>query len=258
MGKCLFLRKGETHTAPISDILASDLAVGSSVYLMENGTAAEYLVVNQGIPSNSTLYDASCNGTWLLRKDIYTSRQWNSSLSNDYANSTIHSYLNSTFLSLFDANIQSVIKQVKIPYRAGSGSSKAVTSGRNGLSAKIFLPSAIEVSLSFSSTTQPVATPYPEGAVLSYFSGCGMSNTSAAPKRVATLNGGASIWFLRSPSCYDDGESYINDVQYVLCVYTNGACYNYYCNQSYGIRPALILPSNALFDKNTLILKGVA
>ena len=63
MGKCLFLRKGETHTKPIGGILASDLAVGSSVYLMENGAAAEYLVVNQGVPSNSSLYDASCDGT---------------------------------------------------------------------------------------------------------------------------------------------------------------------------------------------------
>ena len=27
---------------------------------------------------------------------------------------------------------------------------------------------------------------------------------------------------------------------------------------SNGVRPALILPSNALFDKNTLLLKGVA
>ena len=31
------MRKGETHTAPISGILASDIAVGSVVKLMENG-----------------------------------------------------------------------------------------------------------------------------------------------------------------------------------------------------------------------------
>ena len=59
MGKCLFMRKGETHTAPISGILASDLAVGSVVKLMEGGVATDYLVVNQGKTSGSSLYDRS-------------------------------------------------------------------------------------------------------------------------------------------------------------------------------------------------------
>lgn len=76
--------------APVTGVLASSLAVGSTVKLMEGGTAVDYLVVNQGIPSNSGLYDASCDGTWLLRKDIHSERQWNSSNVNDYANSTIN------------------------------------------------------------------------------------------------------------------------------------------------------------------------
>lgn len=62
MGYCIFLRKGETHTTPSATILASDLAVGDIVKLTENGTPVEYIVVNQGIPENSSLYDSSCNG----------------------------------------------------------------------------------------------------------------------------------------------------------------------------------------------------
>ena len=99
MGNCLFLRKGETHTAPVSGILASEIAVGSTVKLMENGVAAEYLVVHQGLPSS--MYDESCNGTWLLRKDCYESRQWHSSNSNIYASSTIHAYLNGDFFAKY-------------------------------------------------------------------------------------------------------------------------------------------------------------
>ena len=76
MGKVMISGVAPQMKAPvISGILASDLAVGSSVYLMENGVATEYLVVNQGIPSGSSLYDSSCDGTWLLRKDIYEKRQ---------------------------------------------------------------------------------------------------------------------------------------------------------------------------------------
>lgn len=245
MGKVIMSGIVPPLVAPVTGILAGDLAVGSSVYLMENGVAAEYLVVNQGIPSASSRYDASCDGTWLLRKDLYEKRAWHSSNVNSYANSTIHSYLNSTFLGLFDANIQSAIKQVKLPYRAGSGYGTTVTSGANGLSAKIFLLSASEVSFSFS------YMPSNEGAELSYFAGC--ADSAADSKRIANLNGSAAYWWLRSPYCNSGAGS-----AGALRVYADGDCGGGGCSGSYGIRPALVLPSTAVFDEETLILKGVA
>ena len=228
----------------VTGIFSGDLAVGSVVKLMENGVATEYLVVNQGKPSGSSLYDDSCDGTWLLRNDIYENREWHSSRVNDYENSTIHSYLNSTFLNLFDANTKSIIKQVKIPYRKGSGQDTTVTSGTNGLSAKIFLLSATEVR--FSNNFMPSS----EGMELSYFSGC--SVTSSDNKRVSKLNGTAIAWWLRSPFCHSVLSSTIS-----ICVSSTGGFSNDYCNGSHGIRPALILPKNAIFDETTLILKGV-
>ena len=139
-------------------------AVGSTIKLKVNGSARNFIVVHQGKPSS--VYDDSCNGTWLLMKDIYESRQWDSSNTNDYANSTIHSYLNGTFMNLVESSIKNAIKQVKIPYRKGHGTSKTVTSGSNGLSAKIFLLSATETSFSYGSM------PSGEGAELAYFKGC--------------------------------------------------------------------------------------
>ena len=173
-------------------VTLSSKAIGSTIKLKVNGSAKDFIVVHQGKPSS--VYDDSCNGTWLLMKDIYESRQWHSSNTNDYANSTIHSYLNSTFLAMFDSNIQKAIKQVKLPYRKGSGTSTTVTSGSNGLSAKIFLLSATETSFSFSSM------PSGEGAELAYFKGC--ADNSSDSKRVAYLNGSAAGWWLRSPYCY--------------------------------------------------------
>ncbi len=61
-----------------SGISAGDLEVGKIVRLNEKGTPVDYLVVNQGIPEDSPLYDASCEGTWLLRKDISENRIWDS------------------------------------------------------------------------------------------------------------------------------------------------------------------------------------
>lgn len=221
-------------------VTLSSKAIGSTIKLKVNGSAKDFIVVHQGKPSS--VYDDSCNGTWLLMKDIYENRQWHSSNTNDYANSTIHSYLNSTFLNLFESNIKNAIKQVKLPYRKGSGTSTTVTSGSNGLSAKIFLLSATETSFSFSSM------PSGEGAELAYFKGC--ADNSSDSKRVAYLNGSATNWWLRSPGCYG--------VSYALYVRSNGDWGIGSCSGSYGIRPALILPSTLLVSDDGTVSTNTA
>ena len=220
-------------------VTLSSKAIGSTIKLKVNGSAKDFIVVHQGKPSS--VYDDSCNGTWLLMKDIYESRQWHSSNTNDYANSTIHSYLNSTFLAMFDSNIQKAIKQVKLPYRKGSGTSTTVTSGSNGLSAKIFLLSATETSFSFS------YMPSGEGAELAYFKGC--ADNSSDSKRVAYLNGSATNWWLRSPHYYP---------YYALYVNSNGDWGSNYCSYSSGIRPALILPSTLLVSDDGTVSTNTA
>ena len=222
-------------------VTLSSKAIGSTIKLKVNGSAKDFIVVHQGKPSS--VYDDSCNGTWLLMKDIYENRQWHSSNTNDYANSTIHSYLNSTFLNLFESNIKKAIKQVKLPYRKGSGTSTTVTSGSNGLPAKIFLLSATETSFNFSSYM-----PSGEGAELAYFKGC--ADNSADSKRVAYLNGSATYWWLRSPGCYSFSVA--------LCVGSNGDWNYYSCSDSYGIRPALILPSTLLVSDDGTVSTNTA
>lgn len=221
-------------------VALSSKAIGSTIKLKVNGSAKDFIVVHQGKPSS--VYDDSCSGTWLLMKDIYENRQWHSSDTNDYANSTIHSYLNSTFLAMLDSNIQKAIKQVKLPYRKGSGTSTTVTSGSNGLPAKIFLLSATEMSFNFS------YMPSGEGAELAYFKGC--ADNSSDSKRVAYLNGSAAGWWLRSPSC--SGSSV------ALCVGSGGGWGYGYCSDSLGIRPALILPSTLLVSDDGTVSTNTA
>lgn len=229
--------------APVTEILAQDIAVGSTVKMMEGGTAVEYLVVNQGIPSNSSLYDASCDGTWLLRKDIHSNRQWDSSDFSNYERSTINAWLNGDFFNTLGSVEKAAVKQVKIPH-CFLGGSYVIQSGSNGLSAKVFLLSGYEVGWTSSDNQY-----FPQdGAKLSYFeSGTGMS---ANNKRIANLNGSASYWWLRSPY-----TQYTNQVWFVL---SNGGCNGNRASYSSGIRPALVLPGNALFDRATMLLKGVA
>lgn len=221
-------------------VTLSSKAIGSTIKLKVNGSAKDFIVVHQGKPSS--VYDDSCNGTWLLMKDIYENRQWHSSNTNDYANSTIHSYLNSTFLNLFESNIKNAIKQVKLPYRKGSGTSTTVTSGSNGLSAKIFLLSATETSFNFS------YMPSGEGAELAYFKGC--ADNSSDSKRVAYLNGSVTVWWLRSPGC----GGFLG----ALCVGSGGGWSGGYCSSSCGIRPALILPSTLLVSDDGTVSTNTA
>lgn len=228
----MFLRRGPApHRTRMSD-----LEIGSSIKLNLNGTPWDWLVVHQGLPSD--IYDASCNGTWLLLKDCYEKRAWNSSDVNKLERSPIHSYLNSTFLNLFDSNINETIKQVKIPYRSGGGNGGTDQSGANGLSTKIFLLSGYEVGWTTSDSSYfPV-----DGAKLSYFeSGTG---ASANNKRIAKLNGSAAYWWLRSPVTGNSGS--------VWYVYSDGSRKGSIASSSVGIRPAIILPSDMLVTDNML------
>lgn len=248
MGRCIVAGGKPDMKGPVSGILASDLAVGSVVKLMENGVATEYLVVNQGKPSGSSLYDDSCDGLWLLRKIVSTFHNWNSSDVNDYANSVAHTYLNNDFFSKFGEIEKNVIRSVKIPFVNGSGNSP-VSSGTNGLSTKVFYLSAYEVGF-----TKSISHNYPiDGAKLDYFE-VGQDSSSCT-LRLAYFRSTSRTedWWLRSANIVSEHYAWIvgNDGDI-------GGGYGEACTEENAVRPAIILPHNALFDKTTLILKGVA
>ena len=204
------------------------------MYLNVGGVKKEFLVVHQGLPSS--LYDSSCDGTWLLMKDCYEKHVWHSSNINKYETSDINTYLNGPFFNLFDSNIQGIIKQVKIPYHKNGGSDGTDQSGANGLLCKIFLLSGYEVGFTIDDDKF-----FPEdGAKLDYFeSGIGMS---ANNKRIAKLNDSAIGWWLRSP--------YIDDLNNGRFVTTKGSYYEYGTANSFGIRPALVLPPDMEVDSS--------
>lgn len=227
--------------APSTGILAGSLAVGTTVKLMEGGTAVEYLVVNQGKPSGSSLYDDSCDGTWLLRKDCLSERVWKSNNVNTYANSNINTWLNGDFFNSFGDVERAVIKQVKIPYCVGD-SDFSIKSGTNGLIVWAFLLGGYELGWTTNDSDRfPV-----DGAKLDYFEASSGGNT----KRIANFDNAPVVWFLRS--------LYKNALNTVVVVKTDGEHTIYGAKDTANIRPALIIPSNALFDGKTMLLKGVA
>lgn len=216
---------------PVAGIEIRTLAVGDEVKLNLGGVPYNHLIVQQGNP-DTTMYDASCDGSWLLIKNAYEIRQWHSSSVNILESSEIQAYLNGDFLNLFDANIRLNIKQVKIPYRSGGGSGGTDQSGVNGLSCKIFLLGGKELGF----TTSETADLPNDGAKLSYFlSGDG---NDARNRRIAILNGGAISWWLRS--------QFTGDMRYVFRVNTDGFVARTTSDWTCGVRSAFILPSDFL------------
>lgn len=217
-------------------------SVGSIVKLKENGAAVNYIVVHQGRPSSS--YDTSCDGTWLLRQDIAENRVWDSGNSNVLESSDIQSYLNGTWINRYDTDIRNAIKQVRIPYRQNGGSSGTDRNGANGLQCRIFLLSGREVGWD-SADNQYFPN---DGAKLDYF--IDGTTSSANSRRVANLNGSATIWWLRSP--------YTSNTSSVWFVNSDGSCNNWHANNSCGVRPALVLPSTLLVSDDGSITTNTA
>lgn len=248
MGRVTVVGGKGDMTKPGLGLVAGELATGTSVYLMHNGDVEEYMVVNQGIPSNSSLYDTSCDGTWLLQKNAYDVEEFVSDYGNRdnnlYRKSDIHANLNSAFFNLFGPVEQQAIKQVKIP----CDDTTVIAAG--GLDAKVFLLSMIELGFT---SSMSAGIPSNDGAALSYFKGAGSKNT----KRIAKNRIGTAVaWWSRSPG------NVANQTSSVYYVTNEGGYHSlnvYDDSQSNtsGIRPAVILPKTAYFDETTRILKGV-
>ena len=197
-----------------------NLAVGSTVKIAVGGTDYTWLVVHQGLPGS--MYDASCNGTWLLLEDLYTVMQFGSV--NLFINASILNYLNTTFYEAVDERIRSLIKVATIPYIA-ENNTYIVSSG--DLRAWVFLLSMAEVGfVGGSGTRMPI-----EGAKLSYFNG---------HSREAYFNGESTAWWSRTPFALYEGN--------VWGINEHGDS-KFFTRSGYaGVRPCMILQQDVLVD----------
>lgn len=213
-------------TAPPYNAI-STLNVGDSVFCKESGVDTEYLLVHKGNPDTS-MYDASCDGAWLLRKTAKMDMQWNETDANNYPPSSINTWMNGTFYNTL--NVKSIISQVKIPYSDPNAGS-TVHSGSNGLSTKVFLLSCKETGASGSTFNNKMSY---EGSVLDWFA------ASSGNRKFA------STWWLRSVN---------NDATYSSWfIYADGSYGLWDTTKTYSARPAFIVPLDTPIDSNNNIV----
>lgn len=224
MGKVFYMKKGKVHTAPVGGLLLSSIAEGSIVKLNENGSPVEFYVAKHD-------YESALNGagrTLLVRKDCYDTRAWESDNVNAYASSDIDTWLNGTYKALLDENVQDAISTTQFYYTKGNGTTTVSTLARS-----VFLLSCTELGESSTKANT-------EGTALDI----------ASTLKIAYLSGSATSQWTRSPNVS-------GSTTYAVYLGNTGSVGTSMTNTSYGSRPAFTIPSTAVFDIDTLILKGV-
>ena len=199
-----------------------DVAVGTVVKLNEGGKPVNYIVVQQGSPSSD--YYGFENVTTVQREGIHSNRQWNSSDDDRYAISSIDAWAQGDFFNSLDEDIRVNVITVRIPY-AKDYYGRNVQTGSNGLQCKAFVLSLNEMNLNGETVI---------GSVFSYYKGASNS------KRIAKLNGSASIYWTRSPY-----HNYALPYSHVSAIANDGGIITSIDVQDWeGARPALPLNSD--------------
>lgn len=240
--------------------LLNSRTIGEIVQLKENNEWVDYIVINKGNP-DVTIYDDSCNGVWLMRKNAVKTDPLSSSAlqreSGSYIQTTTHAWLNNNFLERFDEATNNLIKPVKIPYRFWvyneSSFSFSYQKQSNGFPAKAFLLSGYECG--FSDDSSYGNGILAEGKTLPFFlysqtsNKTNLADTNASVKLNKLCGGltneGAIAWWLRDFYSYEYcRQLYISSTGELQWENYNTT------NCLYGIRPVMILPFNAEIDEN--------
>lgn len=243
MGRVSFAGGCMGMSVPSTGIAVSTLAVGSIIKLIEGGIPKEWIVVNQGKPGNSSLYDGSCNGTWVMRKCVNGTSAWGSDAYTNYVNgNALHSYMNNTLYPLFDDGAKAAIKKVKVPYQSEP---LVISSGALGFETWLFPIGYAEINYteSWSAT---------DGAALAYFSQGVSCNTGSASRIAYDEAGAARAWFTRS--CQNDSATVFHPV--IISTQGEGN-FGGAVHVNY-VRPLAVLDFNTLVDATSLVVKGVA
>ena len=233
--------------------LLGDVPSGSVVKIKENDVSIEFIVVQQGKPSSS--YDDSCDGTWVLRKNIHSKRAWNSgSTPRNYNQSSIHTFLNGTYLNSIQEDIRNVIQSAKIPYLSALYPDYPYGNYTAEMLCKVFLLSKSEVWPYSNMGGLGYWGPLVDGYPLEYFNGAAGNNPEIpydGSKHISYYGYTPSDWYTRTGSAGPDGSQSM--AYCVLAVPEDGLIFNNYPEEASltkGVRPAFILPKELLVDDN--------
>ena len=225
MGSCIVAGGKPDMAAPVGGILLSSIAEGSIVKLNENGSPVEFYVAKHD-------YESALNGTGrtlMVRKDCYDKRAWDSSEVNNYPSSDIAAWLVGTYKKILDSDVQIAIGTTSIYYTPGNGNSNVGV-----MTCPVFLLSLTELGAYYANVNTE-GSALPIGRTL----------------QGACLNGTSVTQWTRSPITNSTVRAAIVSS---VDMFGHGVV----SSDSVASRPCFTLPSTSVFDKNTMLLLGVA
>lgn len=204
------------------------LPVGTEVNVLESGSPVPYVIVHQGNPDTSK-YDDSCTGTWLLEKNIKDVGQWRAydQTPTSFRRCTIRTFMNGQKLGRFSASLQSAIKTANIPCKDSQGEFVQPC--------KVFPPDIKELGFYGGGGCAD------NGSVLNYFSGG--SNTQ---KVIKTKDGVPYDWYSRTPWQYTNPWNSVR-------ITNNGFTSENKGTFSFGYAAMFILPQTFLIGENLVM-----
>ena len=209
---------------PVMGKRLSDYAPGDIVKLNENGSPVEFYVAKHD-------YENGLNGagrTLLVRKDIHSQMSKNENISYEGCTSNnVENWLKTTYKAMLDPTIQEAIGTTTIYCSPGRKGTTVSTMSR-----PVFELSITEHGLSNKDcNVEGSALPIASTLQVAYY------NTNEMPQ------------FTRSPSTNND--------DYIFGVASYGVTYSHKNSCRWGVRPALTLPAETLFDPDTNEFKEV-
>lgn len=210
---------GTAFTIPFAKgIPLSTITPGAILYLNESGSPVPFYIAKHD-------YESGLNGagrTLVVRKDCYDMRSFSSGGSfpeNNYATSSLDSWLRGTYTNFLDIDTRALIGTTKFYYTPGYGSS--VTT----LQRTVF-------QLSFTELGKSERGANTEGSALPI----------ASKLQIAYRDGRAVYQWTRTPI------TTLSDTVY--CLDTSGRLMGYAITSSYGSRPAFTLPGTLGLAQN--------
>lgn len=207
-----------------------ELTEGTLITITENGAPVEFYVADHDYQS-----DLNGNGrTLLLRLECYNQQSWDRQNRNTFSTSSILSWLNDSYLSLFTSSVRSMIGSTS--FKCSPGGDDIPNLGTITLTFPVFILSSAELGKGYIS----------DGDRLPII---GMPGISAEKAR---LNGVYVDQWTRTP--YKSVMAGVN----VEVIYLNTSGQRNYirCDYVKGIRPCFTLPSTALVDSSNALIES--
>lgn len=196
----------------------SSLSVGSIVNVYYHGALRPFIIVQIGNPDNS-IYGSGCDGVWLIDKYVIYQEHGRQQMMNDdsdayYNQSSLHSFLNSTYFNDLGSGARQTMSEVNIPYISNvTQNGKYGIATISNMNTKVFILSATELGSIMDSSRDNY---FPLGKKMSYF-GAGTWLGYFGDNTAAMCPGGTSTADYRSywtrsmarPTYYDSwGSNY--------------------------------------------------